>query len=508
MEFPDELVLKQDLVWKRGNTKRLATWKRRFLVLRPSSLSYHQNGLNAAGYIELCQSTEIVRQPSKHAFALEVNTKPFPPLTIRMDTEEEFEAWRIAIESAVRHAPCWPSIRLALVGDFRGMYARFVANLQFPPKRREKSSTEEIVMEMGREWVRLVVMQIGAEEMTHKRAFLSRCDVVLVVTTAQDVNTVDLQFAKHTSAPYLVVYFGAQRGTFQANADKVKQQLSHCHGYCQIEDVNNSAIEIERVFLDCVGLVVVEEQRQLPLPVKSASSAKSLLPWLRKAASNSSSSVKLVHNNDDEEEEEEEQSLPIRRAAPATAEEEVDTEFGTDDDEDDDDDDAGSMVSVEVDETEQQHANQDFGLSSMQEDAQYSVKIQLKKERSIYRMQQQQRSQDLLPDIEETEVEVQKPIISAAEQSRKTVVGFLHRHNKLVEEQLLTMRQQRETQQRVLHEAKPLPTLSYLEELKQQKHKLPAAVVVVEEGGEKSAHGGNSYLAFLNKQRPNAVFFY
>lgn len=497
-ELADELVLKQGLAWKRGR-KRLSSWKRRFLVLRPSSLSYHQTSQDGTHqrFLELTQSSQVVALPRKHQYALEVSTKTFPSLTIRTDTEQDFEAWKLAIESAIRHAPCWTSIRLGLLGNAQNLvFPRFVANLAFPPKTRKALGEREIVLEVGREWVRIVVLPIPPEDVLAKRLFLHACDVALVAEGGEDA---DVGFSKHLSAntPYMLVGVGASRGTFQANVDRAKL-LPGCSAYAQIDDLGNVQ-EVEQVFLDCVSLAMDYGSRTAPStttpPLKPVKSAISLLPWSRKA--NSSSSVKLVNRDDqdDDDDEDEENARPIVKRPGV---EEQDTEDEEDEDEEEDeDDDAGSMVSVEMDEEGDERAKQDFGISTAKEDAQYTATRLHKHSRSSHR------SLNNLDNIEEGEDrEAPGAVVGLpVETARPSVVNFLQRHNRLVQEQLLAMRQERQTQQRVLNEFKPIPELSFLDELKLQRKKLPAANTATStattEGGEFQAR----------RNKSNAVFF-
>ncbi|KAH9256274.1 hypothetical protein BASA81_005495 [Batrachochytrium salamandrivorans] len=495
-ELADELVLKQGLVWKRGR-KRLSSWKRRFLVLRPSSLSYHQtseNGIHQR-FLELTQSSQVVALPKKHQYALEVSTKTFPSLTIRTDTEQDFEAWKLAIEGAIRHAPCWTSIQLGLLGNAQNLiFPRFIANLTFPPKTRKIWGEREIILEVGREWVRIVVLPIPIEDVLNKRQFLHACDVVLVTTSMVEGEDVDVSFNKHllSNTPYMLVGVGANRGTFQANLDRAKL-LPGCNAYSQIDDLGNVQ-EIAQVFLDCVGLVMDSSSRTITPPLKPVKSAISLLPWSRKA--NSSSSVKLI-NRGEAEDEDDETTLPIKRPAV----EEQDTEEDEEDEEDEDeDDDAGSMVSVEVDEEEDERARQDFGISTAKEDAQYTATRLHKHSRSSHRSI----NTNNLDNIEEGEdKETPTSVALPVENARRSVANFVQRHNRLVQEQLLVMRQEKQTQQRVLNEFKPIPELSFLEELKLQRTKLPSATTTTAIAEDKIV--GGEFQTRTNKS--NAVFF-
>jgi GTPase SAR1 family protein len=114
----DEPIIKEGMVLKCGR-KITSTWKRRYLVLRPTTLSYHAGENASVGerrYIEISQGTVVEAKPDIHPFCFQVRTPGFRKITARAKNQEDLVCWIAAIQEVISRAPVQP-IRVVVVGD-------------------------------------------------------------------------------------------------------------------------------------------------------------------------------------------------------------------------------------------------------------------------------------------------------------------------------------------------------------------------------------------------------
>lgn len=112
----EEPQLRHGMLWKRGR-KVTSLWKRRYFVLRPTTLSYHTGDSSSERrFIELTQATSVILRKDKHPLAFEIKTKNSRKITVKGESEEDVAEWVSAIEDCVQQAPAWP-IKCCIVGD-------------------------------------------------------------------------------------------------------------------------------------------------------------------------------------------------------------------------------------------------------------------------------------------------------------------------------------------------------------------------------------------------------
>ena len=301
-ELPPEPILKEGLVWKRGR-KVTSTWKRRYFILRESTLSYHigvDSEDNERRFIEITQNSTVTHRTDKHPFAFQVRTPGFRKITAKCDAEEEFQSWFIAIEDCIRRAPSWP-IKCVVVGDDeeatfgkRVMVNRYLdacrskegeAKLVNPHgytqvnksrtrivKTPDEFGNVDIMFEYEKdEWVKLMLWHLDGREQCTKLRLLAypHSDMFVVVFSVSDAKSfekVDFYMKeirntiKTTSssqnALFLIVGTRISSNLVQVGFNQAEEKARALGASGYVECRIDTEEECEEVFSDAVRLVV------------------------------------------------------------------------------------------------------------------------------------------------------------------------------------------------------------------------------------------------------------
>jgi GTPase SAR1 family protein len=550
-ELSHEPLLKQGMVLKCGR-KVTSQWKKRYFVLRPTTLSYHA-GMDTdraeRRYIEITQNTTVTLRPDKHPLAFQVRTPGFRKITARCETEEELNLWISAIEECIKRAPAWP-IKCVVVGDDeeytsgkRVLVHRYLEACKGKMEDGEAKMTNshgytlnksrtrivktpdelgnvDILLEYEKgEWIKLMLWHLdGSEECTKLRALAyPNTDIFIIVFSVssaksfekvesylKEIKAVANRASSTAPAPiYLLV--GTRVSSelvaigFQVAEDKARSLGFSGYVECRVDTLE----DCEQMFTDAVRLVVektevvftgsegvsdharqgsgflgaiaarlrkkaIQEDKaeselgrtppsQTTLPGGDGSSPDVSPSNSKRRGFFTGSSERLVSAAMSPGKSSlSKRADPINQSTESSSKSMV-RSSAADGDEDSDE---GSLIGVEVDETEEEakaRAERDFGLTSMKEDAQYTQKV-LSRTNSRRSGDQPSHSSSHrsmgkeLFDIEETAAEDRERELEELRQRdakrerelerMKMMMDSLKSLNKTVEEQLRAMREE------------------------------------------------------------------
>lgn len=302
-ELEHEPILKQGMVLKRGR-KITSQWKKRYFVLRPTTLSYHAGADTERAerrYIEITQSSTVTHRPDKHPLAFQVRTPGFRKITARCESEEELQLWMSAIEECIRRAPAWP-IKCVVVGDddetTKGkqfMMSKYLDSCRSKAEDGEakvlnshgytfnKSRTRivktpdelgnvDLMLEYEKgEWVKLMLWYLdGREHYTNLRSLAyPNSDVFIIVFSVSDARSFEkvdsylkeiktaIKATPGSPTPILLLVGTRLSSSFVAVGFNQAEEKARNLGFAgYVECRLDSEDDCEQVFADAVRLVV------------------------------------------------------------------------------------------------------------------------------------------------------------------------------------------------------------------------------------------------------------
>lgn len=514
-EAVSEPILKEGMVWKRGR-KVTSTWKRRYFVLRPSTLSYHlgveSTNDNERRFIQITQNSTVTHRPDKHSFCFQVWTPGYRTITSRCESEEEMSSWITAIEECISRAPAWP-IKCCVVGEeeeptfgkqvmvthylnaCKGKSADGETVIQNPYKYTQVNKAKTRVVKTPDEfgnldimweyekdaWVKLMLWNLDGRDQFAKLRSLSypHSDMYIVVFSVSDFPSfekVDLYMkeirasvkaASSDQNPlFLIVGTRLSRELVQVGFNQAEQKARELGANGYVECRLDSEEECEQVFADAIRLIIEKQVTVYasttdpdPDPGRLQSSNRFLsslkMPFLKRKGAesvadespeNSPSSAKT-------------RSRGFFRSATRTVQLEKTVSGRTvekvvdDGEEAEDSEEEGSLIGVEVEESEQGREERDFGFDQLKEDPAYTQKVLSRATSGGIRRPgdiSTKMSSSELFDIHETPAEEREKELHDLRKRdakrekelnhMKSMMDSLQTHNRIVEEQLSLMR--------------------------------------------------------------------